>query len=59
MTTTAKTLTVDVMRGHSVRRVPVVDEGHHAVGIVAIGDLAIERDPDSALGGISAAEPNR
>ncbi|WP_031480584.1 CBS domain-containing protein [Streptomyces bicolor] len=50
---------VHVMREHSVRRVPVVDEGHHAVGIVSIGDLAIERDPDSALGDISAAEPNR
>lgn len=52
-------LAVHVMREHSVRRVPVVDEGHHAVGIVAIGDLAIERDPESALGDISAAEPNR
>lgn len=50
---------VHVMREHSVRRVPVVDEGHHAVGIVSIGDLAIERDPDSALGDISAAEPNQ
>ncbi|MFC5213768.1 CBS domain-containing protein [Streptomyces coerulescens] len=50
---------VQVMREHSVRRVPVVDEGHHAVGIVSIGDLAIERDPESALGDISAAEPNR
>ncbi|AZQ39966.1 CBS domain-containing protein [Streptomyces cyaneochromogenes] len=53
------TLAVHVMREHSVRRVPVVDEGHHTVGIVAIGDLAIEHDPDSALGDISAAEPNR
>ncbi|MER6012432.1 CBS domain-containing protein [Streptomyces bluensis] len=49
---------VEVMREHAVRRVPVVDEGHHAVGIVSIGDLAIERDPGSALGDISAARPN-
>ncbi|MFJ1812455.1 MULTISPECIES: CBS domain-containing protein [unclassified Streptomyces] len=50
---------VQVMREHSVRRVPVVDEGQHPVGIVSIGDLAIERDAESALGDISAARPNR
>ncbi|MDC0771471.1 CBS domain-containing protein [Streptomyces sp. HD] len=50
---------VEVMREHAVRRVPVVDEGRHAVGIVSIGDLAIERDFGSALGDISAARPNR
>lgn len=50
---------VEVMREHSVRRVPVVDEGQHPVGIVSIGDLAVERDPESALGDISAARPNR
>lgn len=49
---------VQLMREHSVRRVPVVDHGH-PVGIVSLGDLAIERDPGSALGDISAAEPNR
>ncbi|MFF0001108.1 CBS domain-containing protein [Streptomyces avermitilis] len=50
---------VEVMREHSVRRVPVVDEGQHAVGIVSVGDLAIERDPESALGDISAARSNK
>ncbi|MCF1592060.1 CBS domain-containing protein [Streptomyces muensis] len=50
---------VKVMREHSVRRIPVVDQGDHAVGIVSIGDLAIERDPKSALGDISAARPNK
>ncbi|MGX4693549.1 CBS domain-containing protein [Streptomyces sp. JNUCC 63] len=49
---------VQLMREHSVRRVPVVDHGH-AVGIVSLGDLAIERDPGSALGDISGAEPNQ
>ncbi|WNM33462.1 CBS domain-containing protein [Streptomyces sp. Li-HN-5-11] len=49
---------VQVMREHSVRRVPVVDHGH-PVGIVSLGDLAIERDPGSALGDISAARPNQ
>ncbi|MFF2206233.1 CBS domain-containing protein [Streptomyces sp. NPDC058145] len=49
---------VVLMREHSVRRLPVVEEGH-AVGIVSIGDLAIERDEHSALGDISAARPNQ
>ncbi|MBT2411185.1 CBS domain-containing protein [Streptomyces sp. ISL-12] len=48
---------VEVMREHAVRRVPVVDEGH-PVGIVSLGDLAMERDPESALGDISVARPN-
>ncbi|CAL9664464.1 CBS domain-containing protein [Streptomyces sp. enrichment culture] len=48
---------VQLMREHAVRRVPVVDEGR-PVGIVALGDLAMERDPESALGDISVARPN-
>ena len=48
---------VRMMRERAVRRLPVV-EGGQAVGIVSIGDLAIERDPDSALADISAAPPN-
>jgi CBS domain-containing protein len=48
---------VQVMREHAVRRIPVVDHGH-PVGIVSLGDLAMERDPRSALGDISAARPN-
>jgi CBS domain-containing protein len=48
---------VGVMREHSVRRIPVV-EGDQVVGIVSLGDMAIERDPRSVLGDISAARPN-
>lgn len=47
----------DLMRERTVRRVPVVEEGK-PVGIVSMGDLALERDPDSALGEISGAAPN-
>ena len=47
----------DLMRERTVRRVPVVEDGR-PVGIVSMGDLALERDPDSALGEISAAAPN-
>jgi len=46
-----------LMSENAVRRLPVVVDDV-VVGIVSIGDLAIERDPDSALADISAAEPN-
>ncbi len=48
---------VRLMREKALRRLPVV-QGNDVVGIVSLGDLAIERDPDSALGGISAARTN-
>ncbi|MBB3732980.1 CBS domain-containing protein [Nonomuraea dietziae] len=49
---------VQLMRSAAIRRVPVVQD-ERAVGIVSIGDLAIERDSDSALADISAAEGNQ
>jgi len=48
---------VRLMRTHAIRRLPVVEEGK-AVGIVSLGDLAVERDPNSVLGEISAAPPD-
>jgi CBS domain-containing protein len=48
---------VSMMRDRAIRRIPIVDHGN-PVGIVSIGDLARERDPDSALAQISAAPPN-
>jgi len=48
---------VQLMRERAIRRLPVVDHGK-PVGIVSIGDLALDRDPDSALADISAAPPN-
>jgi CBS domain-containing protein len=48
---------IRLMRTHTIRRLPVVEEGK-AVGIVSLGDLAVERDPDSVLGEISAAPPD-
>jgi CBS domain-containing protein len=48
---------VRVMRDKAIRRVPVIDHGK-PVGIVSLGDLAIERGEDSALADISAASPN-
>jgi CBS domain-containing protein len=49
---------IALMREKAIRRLPVI-ENNRPVGIVSLGDLAIERDPRSALGHISAAEPNR
>jgi CBS domain-containing protein len=49
---------VKLMREHSVRRVAVVDGGR-PVGIVSLGDLAMERDENSALADISAAKPDQ
>jgi len=45
------------MREDNVRRVPVCRDGR-PVGIVSIGDLALERDAESALADISAGRPN-
>lgn len=47
-----------IMRERAVRRLLVTDDGE-PLGVVSIGDLAIERDPDSALADISAAPGNQ
>jgi len=49
---------VVLMREHAIRRLPVVDEQGRVVGIVSLGDLAIDRDDRSVLADISAALPN-
>jgi len=48
---------VELMRRHALRRLPVC-EGNKLMGIVSIGDLAIEQDSRSALADISAAPAN-
>ena len=48
---------IELVRKHNVRRVPVV-EGAKPVGVVSIGDLALERDEDSALADLSGAPAN-
>ena len=47
---------VQVMRERSVRRIVIV-QGTQPVGVVTLGDLAMERDPSSALADISSAPP--
>ncbi|MBA3422477.1 MAG: CBS domain-containing protein [Thermoleophilaceae bacterium] len=49
---------VALMRERALRRLPVVEDGQ-PVGILTLGDLAVERDSDSALADISASDPNR
>jgi CBS domain-containing protein len=48
---------IEMMRAKAIRRVPVVKDGR-PVGIVSLGDLAVDRDPKSVLAEISAAPPN-
>ena len=59
------TLTVDqsvddairLVREQNVRRIIVLHDGR-AAGIVSLGDLAIERDTDSALADFASEPPN-
>lgn len=48
---------VRLMRDKAVRRLPVV-EGDGIVGMLTLGDIAVERDSRTALADISAARPN-
>ncbi|MFF0659432.1 CBS domain-containing protein [Micromonospora tulbaghiae] len=47
----------DLMRTYAVRRLPVVDDGR-LVGLISLGDLAVEREPQSVLADIAADDPN-
>jgi CBS domain-containing protein len=46
---------VDLMRHHAVRRLVVRDRIGNLAGVLSLGDLAVARDPKSALGEISRA----
>ena len=48
---------ISLVREHNIRRIPVVEDGK-PMGIVSLGDLAIERDKHSALADMSAAPQN-
>ncbi|GAA5123741.1 CBS domain-containing protein [Haloechinothrix salitolerans] len=45
------------MREHAIRRIAVVEDSR-PVGMLSIGDAAVEKDPRSALADISAAPAN-
>ena len=49
---------IELMRERDIRRLPVCKHGR-PVGIVSLGDLAIEREPQSALADISSASPDQ
>ena len=48
---------VSLMRERNIRRVLVCDNERKLVGIVSLGDLAMQLDPTSALADISEASP--
>ncbi|MEV0153389.1 CBS domain-containing protein [Micromonospora sp. NPDC050686] len=47
-----------LMRERNIRRVLVCDSDRKLVGIVSLGDLAMQLDPTSALSDITEAAPN-
>ncbi|MFV2102711.1 CBS domain-containing protein [Micromonospora sp. LOL_024] len=47
----------DLMRTYAIRRLPVIEDGR-LIGLVSMGDLAVEREPQSVLADISADDPN-
>ena len=51
-----------VMKGAEVRRVPVINKNNELVGIISIGDLAVQTNQDGKVGkaieDISEARPN-
>lgn len=49
---------VQMMRDKALRRLPVIDGGK-PVGVLSLGDLAVDRDGKSVLASIGAAEANR
>ena len=49
---------LSLMREKDIRRLPVAKSGR-PVGIISLGDLAVEREPDSTLADISAAAPDQ
>ena len=53
---------LDVMSKSQVRRVPVVNDRNEIVGIVSMGDVAVETNQDGKVGktveNISEAPPN-
>jgi CBS domain-containing protein len=44
-----------LMHDNAIRRLPVVDGAGHVMGVVSIGDVALEREGRAALGDISGA----
>lgn len=48
---------VRAVRDRAIRRLPVLEDGRPC-GVVSLGDLAVEKDPKSALAEVSAAPPN-
>lgn len=48
---------IAAVRDRAIRRVPVTEDGR-TIGVLSMGDLAVQRDPESALADVSAAPPN-
>jgi CBS domain-containing protein len=40
----------ELMKRHQVRRLPIVDRGNNLVGVVSLGDLAVDTDQERMAG---------
>jgi CBS domain-containing protein len=49
---------MQIMKDHAIRRLPVV-ENHRVIGIISLGDVVLQEEPETPLANISAAPPNR
>jgi CBS domain-containing protein len=47
-----------LIRENAIRRLPVVENGGHVVGMVSLSDLAVADDWESPLAAVSKAPPN-
>ena len=41
----------ELMQRHQIRRLPIVDRGRNLVGVVSLGDLAVETKDERLSGG--------
>jgi CBS domain-containing protein len=48
---------IRTMQENAIRRLPVIEDGK-AVGVVSLGDLAVQAEGEAVLDDISAAPPN-
>jgi len=49
---------VRVMREKAIRRLPVVEESGEVIGVVSLGDVAVEREPAFGAGRYQCSPAN-
>jgi CBS domain-containing protein len=49
---------MQTMKNESIRRLPVVENGK-VIGVISLGDVVLQEEPETVAADISAAPPNR